>query len=159
MVIESDELVSFRLDRLHVKKLVDDSQKHPRRYTLTHSDNTGDLFLTIASDYNIEQISGWYTRFMRDEVLAEWENTAKVPLLHIYCHVSGGLVFGYSKMRESIFRREMELVLMAIRNGDTDFFNKNPVYDEANIIVHYQKSGKDYKIERFGKPSKYVTHS
>jgi hypothetical protein len=148
--------VSFRLDKLHVKKLIDYSQKHPRRYTLTHSDKTGDLFLTIASDYDKEQISGWYTKFMRDEVLAEWGSAAEVPVFHIYCHVSGGLVFGNNKMRESIFRKEMQLVLITIRNGDALFFNKNPVYDEASIIVHYQKSGEDYKIERFGKPSKYV---
>ena len=44
----------------------------PRRYTLTHSDVTGELFLTIARDYDKKQIGGWYTRFMRDEVLGEW---------------------------------------------------------------------------------------
>ena len=45
----------------------------PRRYTLTHSDSTGDLFLTIGAAYQEEQIAGWYTRLMRDEVLAEWQ--------------------------------------------------------------------------------------
>ena len=43
----------------------------PRRYTLTHSDRTGELFLYVGIDYNKHQISGWYTRLMRDEVLAE----------------------------------------------------------------------------------------
>jgi hypothetical protein len=33
---------------------------------------------------------------------------------------------------------------------------KNPDFDIAPIIVHYQKSGKDYKIEKFGEPSDYV---
>lgn len=42
----------------------------PRRYTLTHSDLTGDLFLTIGREYDEEHISGIYTRLMRDEVLA-----------------------------------------------------------------------------------------
>ena len=45
---------------------------HPRCYTLTHSDATGDLYLTIGPAHDREQISGWYTRLMRDEVLAEW---------------------------------------------------------------------------------------
>jgi hypothetical protein len=84
----------------------------PRTYTLTHSDATGDLFLTVGPAYNEQQCSGrysaprsplsllhpallaglhsalsllrpaflaglaewrgWYTRLMRDEVLAEW---------------------------------------------------------------------------------------
>jgi hypothetical protein len=45
----------------------------PRCYTLTHSDRTGDLYLTIGSNFDCEQFSGWYTRLMRDEVLAEWK--------------------------------------------------------------------------------------
>jgi Staygreen protein len=44
----------------------------PRAYTLTHSDSTGELFLTIGTTFDRRQISGWYTRLMRDEVLAEW---------------------------------------------------------------------------------------
>ena len=44
----------------------------PRAYTLTHSDSTGELFLTVGLQYDHRQISGWYTRLMRDEVLAEW---------------------------------------------------------------------------------------
>ncbi|MCX5844615.1 MAG: staygreen family protein, partial [Deltaproteobacteria bacterium] len=44
----------------------------PRRYTLTHSDATGELTLTIGGEYDRVQVSGWYTRLMRDEVFAEW---------------------------------------------------------------------------------------
>jgi hypothetical protein len=47
----------------------------PRRYTLTHSDSTGDLFLTIAPEVDRNQIAGWYTRLMRDEVLAKWQES------------------------------------------------------------------------------------
>ena len=128
----------------------------PRRYTLTHSDRTGNLYLTVASDYNKKQISGLYTRFMRDEVLAEWENSTATPVLHVYCHIAGGLIFGDIQMRESIFRKEMGLVLEAIRYGDRMFFQKNPKFDEGSIVVHFQKSGKDYKIERLGKPADYT---
>lgn len=39
----------------------------PRKYTLTHSDVTGELFLTIAARYDYDKIND-----MRDEVLAEW---------------------------------------------------------------------------------------
>ena len=44
----------------------------PRKYTLTHNDITGSLQLSIGSAYNESQVSGWYTRILRDEVLAEW---------------------------------------------------------------------------------------
>lgn len=143
-------MTRLRLEKLHVDIKKDESRHLPRRYTLTHSDSTGDLYLTVANEYDKEQISGWYTRIMRDEVLAEWKMLEEEVSLHVYCHVSGGLVFGSSGMREAIFRREMSLVLEAIRNGDSKFFEKNPEFDNAPIILHFQKSGKDYKIERFG---------
>jgi hypothetical protein len=83
----------------------------PRRYTLTHSDRTGDLFLTIGREFNQKQISGIYTRLMRDEILAEWIADEGQPALHVYCHVSGGLVLGSAAWRASIFEHHMPQVL------------------------------------------------
>jgi hypothetical protein len=143
-------MTRLRLEKLHVNIQKNESQHLPRRYTLTHSDSTGDLYLTVAKEYNKDQISGWYTRIMRDEVLAEWKIFDEEISLHVYCHISGGLVFGTAGLREAIFRREMPLVLEAIRNGDSKFFEKNQEFDKASIFLHFQKSGKDYKIEQFG---------
>jgi len=144
------------LEKLHVDLQIDEDQQIPRRYTLTHSDNTGDLYLTVSTEYNMKQISGLYTRIMRDEILAEWLIINKDLSLHVYCHVGGGFVFGTSSIRESIFRREMPLVLEAIRSGDSRYFKKNTLLDNAPIIVHFQKSGKDFKIEKFGIPSDFA---
>jgi hypothetical protein len=61
-------------EKLHVKYLggaAVDAPIAPRFFALTHSDSTGDLFLSIGSDYDKTQTSGLYTRLMRDEVLAE----------------------------------------------------------------------------------------
>lgn len=149
-------MTRLRPERLHVDIQVDESQKLPHRYTLTHSDKTGELFLTVANEFDKEQISGWYTRIMRDEVLAEWQMLGNEPSLHVYCHISGGLVFGSAGMREAIFRREMPLVLEAIRYGDSKFFEKNPEFDNASIIIHFQKYGKDHKIEKFSIPSNFA---
>lgn len=121
----------LRLDKLHVDIRKDDSQPLPRRYTLTHSDRTGDLYLTVAREFDKEQISGWYTRLMRDEVLAEWKIHDGSPSLHVYVHVCGGLVFGTAGMREKILRNEIPLILESIRNGDREFYEKNPDYDNA----------------------------
>ena len=60
-------------DRLHTRFAADATPigpASPRRYTLTHSDSTGDLFLSVATDYDRKQMGSWYTRVMRDEVLA-----------------------------------------------------------------------------------------
>ncbi|TFF96146.1 MAG: hypothetical protein EU547_06765, partial [Promethearchaeota archaeon] len=72
----------------------------PRRYTLTHSDITGDLFLTIDNDYDKEAISAFYTKLMRDEVLAEWRKKENGYEFHVFVHVSGGFVFGWAGMRD-----------------------------------------------------------
>ena len=128
----------------------------PRRYTLTHSDRTGKLFLSVGLDYNQRQISGWYTRFMRDEVLAEWKQHEKNYSLHVYLHVSGGLVLGRASWREAIFRSELPLVLEAIRYGDRNLFRTYPELDNGSIYVHFQSSDLNHqKIEEFGVPFNY----
>lgn len=128
----------------------------PRRYTLTHSDATGDLFLTIGSDYDLKQISGWYTRFMRDEVLAEWLEGDRGPTLHVHCHVSGGLALGPSKFRFEIFQRELPLVLEAIRYGDQSLFESHGHLDSAPILVHFHAREARYdRVEEWGTPADY----
>ena len=128
----------------------------PRRYTLTHSDVTGDLFLTVSPEYDRAQVSGWYTRLMRDEVLAEWKADDDGPSLHVYCFVSGGMVFGTARWRYAIFRRELPLVLEAFRHGDRKLFEANPHLDQAPVLVHFQSSRRRYRrVERWGTPADY----
>ena len=128
----------------------------PRRYTLTHSDATGDLFLTIGPDYDRQQISGWTTRLLRDEVLAEWREEDG-PALHVHCHVSGGLVVGSAGWRDAIFRRELPLVLEAFRFGDRRLLETQPELDQAPIWVHFHARQPRYnRIESWGVPADYT---
>ena len=115
----------------------------PRRYTLTHSDITGELFLTIGAQYDTKQISRLYTRLMRDEVLAELTDDAP-PQFRVYCHVSGGLVFGTARWRYNIFKSELLLVMEAIRYGDRALFEKNPELDNAPVLVHFKSTSKRF---------------
>jgi len=118
----------------------------PRRYTLTHSDLTGDLYLTIGKQYNRTQISNWYTRLMRDEVLAEWVVQDKQNCLNVYCHISGGFVFGTTRFRYNIFRKELPLVLEVFRYGDKKLFNRYPELEKSPIWVYFQAKHKRYKL-------------
>jgi hypothetical protein len=57
--------------KLHVTSLNGISSENlvvPRIYTPTHSDIKGEFFLSIGNKYNRKQISGLYTRLMREEV-------------------------------------------------------------------------------------------
>jgi len=150
-----------RLDpaKLHVRfspGVTPDGLLAPRRYTLTHSDSTGDLFLTVAPEIDRKQISGFYTRIMRDEVTAEWQEDPDGPALHLFCHVSGGLVFGGAGMRYGIFRSELGLVLEAFRFGDACLFEARPELDRAPIWVHFRSTNRRFdKTELWGTPADY----
>lgn len=115
----------------------------PRCYTLTHSDRTGDLFLTIAPDFYKKQLRGWQTRIMQDEVLAEWVNTEKKYSLHIYCQISGRIAG--LKFRDRIFRQELPLVLECFRFGDQGLYQTHPFLDRTQIWVHF--NSKKRKIQ------------
>ena len=152
-------MASFDPDKLHttfIDPATPTGPLQPRSYTLTHSDRTGDLFLTIAEDYDQQQISGWYTRLMRDEVLARWILERDQASLHVHCHVSGGIVLGTAKWRSSILHYHMPQVLQAFRYGDRGLFAEYPRLDQADILVHFHATQDRYnQTESFGSPQDY----
>ena len=145
-------------EKLHVTYLTgtEPGDITPRRYTLTHSDITGELFLTIGNEYDARQVSGLYTRLMRDEVLAELCDEGDKLTFRVYCHVSGGFVFGTARWRYNIFQAELPLVLEAIRYGDRTLFEKNPNLNDTPVHVHFQSNDRRFdKVENWGTMVKY----
>jgi hypothetical protein len=145
--------------KLHVAYLIGATPEDlvlPRRYTLTHSDRTGKLFLTISNTYDTKQISGLYTKLMRDEVLAEFTKEEGGLALRVYCHVSGGFVFGAAKLRYAIFCHELPLVLEAIGHGDRKLFERIPNLDRIPVFIHFQSTDKRFnKVENWGTMADY----
>lgn len=128
----------------------------PRRYTLTHSDMTGDLYLTIGADYDKKQISKLYTRLMRDEVLAELVKDKGCLELRVYCHVSGGLVVGTAKWRSDIFHAELPLVLEATRYGDRNLFETDTNLDQTPVKVYFHSHrSRHNQVEDWGVAADY----
>jgi hypothetical protein len=140
-------------DKLHATFLsgtAPDKLVLPRRYTLTHSDRTGELFLTIGSEYDTKEISRIYVRLMRDEVLAELSGEDSL-LLNVFCHVSGGFVLGTAKWRYNILQHELPLALEAIRYGDKTLFEQNPDLDDAPVLIRFKSSKRKYdNVENWG---------
>jgi hypothetical protein len=137
-------------EKLHVTYLAgvgESDPLSPRCYTLTHSDFTGELFLSIGRVYDAKRVSHWYTRLMRDEVLAEWEAKNERPCLMVHCHVSGGLVFGWAGMRNAIFHRELPLALEAIRFGDRLFIQAHPGLDGSIVRIRFHATQTRYDVE------------
>ena len=151
------------LGKLHVKFLEGVDSHGPidgRCYTLTHSDFSGDLFLSVGLEFDTKAFSGFYTRLMRDEVLAEWLKQDGNYSLHVYCHVSGGIIVGTAGWRDSIFRHELPLVLRSICNGDRGIFETELSLKDSAIFVHFKSSNKKFdKVEQWGKPKDYLGDS
>lgn len=125
----------------------------PRVYTMTHSDKTAELFVTIGVIYDCEKISE-----VRDEVLAEWVQENGEYKAKIYVQVDGANGLKETEIRNEIFRRELPLALTAIRYADRSFFEKNIQLDSAPIIVNFNSSIDEYnKQENFGTFESYST--
>jgi len=150
-------MAHYKPEKLHVELSANlDDEGLPRCYTLTHSDRTGDLFLTIAPQYDQTQISGWYTRLMRDEVLGQWKDEDGLSL-HFHCHVSGGLVLGPAKWRAAIFKGHLPMALEAIVNGDGEFISREPDFRSAPILVHFHaKQDALNRVEDWGSVQDYL---
>jgi hypothetical protein len=94
---------------------------------------------------------------MRDEVLAEWREDNTGAGLHVHCHVSGGLALGPASWRFSIFRRELPLVLEALRYGDAGIFESHGELDCAPIWVHLHAVQERYNlVEQWGVPADWA---
>ncbi|MFF5996090.1 staygreen family protein [Lysinibacillus sp. KU-BSD001] len=109
----------------------------PRRYTLTHSDVTGDLFLTMGTHYAWDKIDPT----MRDEVLGEWKTNGGFLYYCVYVYIDQGEHDqNTAAKRIAIFRRELPLALTAIRYGDRFLFDAYPHLNHAPIIVNYMSA-------------------
>ena len=145
-------------NKLHVKfvDLDEDKFSLPRTYTLTHSDQTGDLFLTVSKKYDKKQISNLYTKFMRDEVLGQWKIKEGLKDLNLYFHISGGIIFGWAKLRDNIIRSHLKMVFQSIRFGEKNLIKKNPALDFSPILAHFKSNRKKFNtIEQFGQLKDY----
>lgn len=123
----------------------------PRRYTLTHSDITAELFLTIGKYYDFNKIND-----TRDEVLGEWILLNDKYFFTVNLHLDGPNGLFMTPIRDKIFVKELPLALKAIRYGDNEFFNSHLALDLAPIIVYFNSADPKFnRIENWGTFSDY----
>ena len=109
----------------------------PRNHTLTHSDLTGELFLTIGTKFAWDKIN----TDLRDEVLGEWKLIGNCLYYNVYLSIDNeGQDLTAAIRRNEVFRRELPLALTAIRYGDRFLFDLYPSLDNALIIVNFMST-------------------
>lgn len=125
----------------------------PRKYTLTHSDVTAELFLTVGRQFAYEAISP-----MRDEVLAQWRRSPNGYALYGRVQIdakTGNKII--SATRYKIFKQELSLALEALRFGDRKFFESHPTLDDAPIWITFVSVYPEFNgIEYWGTPDQYA---
>ncbi|MBM7653836.1 staygreen family protein [Neobacillus cucumis] len=108
----------------------------PRCYTLTHSDLTGNLFLTIGIRYAWENINP-----NRDEVLGVWQQNGGFLHFYVYLYIDQGEYnINVSAKRNEIFKRELPLALTAIRYGDRFLFDTYPNLEQSLLIINFMSA-------------------
>lgn len=122
-----------------------------RKYTITHSDITAELFVFIGENYAEDQITK-----MRDEVRVAWNKNEKGFTLMGTVVVSGKGVEGNAFIRNKIFYNEMPTALQALRQADRFLFDKDPNLDTAPVFIHFISDNHIYdKIYNFGVIGEY----
>jgi hypothetical protein len=87
---------------------------------------------------------------MRNEVLAELKYEDELSL-NMHYHVSGGFVFGTAGLRYRILRCFVSYNIHAFLFGNKPFYEKNPEFSQAPIVVHFHYANNKYeKTKQWG---------
>lgn len=114
-----------------------------RKYTLTHSDITGELFLTIGKEYATDRISS-----IRDEVLGIFRNDCGL-YFYAYVLVDDPTDEGRAQVRNRIFREELPGALSAIRAGDKGLFQVYPELDDVPIWIYFDSNEEQWEAYEY----------
>lgn len=147
----------FDLNKLFINYLPPMNQFGPiegRKYTLTHSDEMGALFLTIGRKYDYAAID----QKLRDEVLAEWKTQDGEYMLEGKVYISGGEYDQQlSKIRFMIFKKEMELALMGLIFGEKTLYVNYPWLLDCSIWIQFESIYSEYNQKiYYGTPRQYL---
>ena len=149
-LIEGMNLSDFNKEKLNIvfaDDIDNDGAIIPRRYTLTHSDETGELFLSIGKYYDYSKVSE-----LRDEVLGCW-SCDENNLYYLRLEVLLDTCSDEEKIaiRNKIFRNELPMVIKAIIYGDREFFLIHKELYGSKVIIKFKSSNKTYNaVEQWG---------
>lgn len=122
-----------------------------RKYTLTHSDTTGMLFLDVANFYNYDVINFK----IRDDVLGEWiKSRNHCYTLCLYVYLKGIDIVEISK-KYKIFKENLELAITAILYGDIALLTKYKYLMNSPIYVNFSSAHFMYNSVEYYKTPKY----
>ncbi|MDK2586625.1 staygreen family protein [Romboutsia sedimentorum] len=124
-----------KLETTFVNPITPYSPIKGRKYTLTHSDETGMMFLTIANKYNYSTIN----KDLRDELLGTWKTHDDSYGLFLYAYI-GDSDYLSSLIKYGAFKYHMNLALQAIIYGDRELLKEYPELTDSPIYIKFDSS-------------------
>lgn len=145
----------FQPDKLTVKFMPPTTPCLPvdgRKYTLTHSDETGALYLAIGTEYDCSALNVK----LRDEVMANWDASLGQYLLTVNVYVDGvDNEYAQAKARYIIFQQNLNLAITAIVNGDKEFYCFFPWLVDCPIYVQFHSAFPEFNQRIFYDSPRY----
>ena len=126
-----------------------------RKYTMTHSDETGELFVVVGKDFAKERITP-----TRDEVMMGFEREGKILAIVGSVLVDGDTIpESFAKTRYEIFKANMPTAIMAIRTADQAFFEQHPFLDQIRVMIWYKSTQPEFNhFYDYGPIGNYVAN-
>jgi len=117
-----------------------------RTYTITHSDDTGELFVTIGKDYAYDKVEE-----LRDEVLVKIKQIDGQLMFYGTVLINDEGEDRNLEIRNEIFLRELPLAMEALKEADRAFFEQHPMTLDLPVCVWFQSTEEKYnKFYNFG---------
>lgn len=134
------------MQKLQVNVINDIQHPIKRKYTLTHSDETGMRYLYINDRFAEEE----YDKLM-DHVVAQWHYENHKYALRVYCFLECPVSKYNVSERCQIFKRHMSRAIKVILFGDQQYIMANTGLLQADIEVYYMlDAGRIYLEEECG---------
>lgn len=122
-----------------------------RKYTLTHSDETGMRFLFIDNDFAEDQYC-----CHRDEVIAQWNMVNGRYIFKVTCPLECQASRYSADERLEIYRKHMIRVLQAVLGGDKEYIQNNRELMKATNQIFYHYRDEKYVFEEMGRVEDYI---
>ncbi|KGP70779.1 staygreen family protein [Pontibacillus yanchengensis] len=127
-----------------------------RKYVLTHSDQTGDLFLTVSKTYAMDQVNE-----MRDEVLGKWiVNQNRIEFRGEVFVGNEDIARSIQNIRYNIFNKEMPTALQGIFYGERWLLEMQPFLTQSPIYILFKSNHPEFRgYQSFGYVKDYLKFS
>lgn len=114
----------------------------PRRYTLTHSDETGELYLSIGRCYDYSKVGK-----LRDEVLGRWscDDNGYILIFEVFLDMLEDEE--KTAKRDKIFRDHLPMAIKSIVYGDMELFEAHESLYECKVFIKFKSKYHKYNVK------------